>query len=273
MTFNSAPIGMFDSGFGGLTVLSQIQKYLPNEDVIYFGDNQRAPYGNKSAAQIISYNDEIVEFMINKGVKAIVIACNTSTSFSIEYNRSKFDVPFVSLIENGLDSVSDLTKTNNISVFATQGTINSGSFNRSLSKHCSDVNVHGFACNEFVPIIESDMIGSDHSYEVSKKYIDKAREQDSDLIILGCTHYPLMLPLLKEIAPDINYVDPAVDTAKNIKVFLNEQLKLNKQKRNGNYQFYTSGDVDSFKTIGEKYLGSEIGIVNHMSFVREEQYV
>ncbi|HAR62163.1 MAG: glutamate racemase [Candidatus Margulisiibacteriota bacterium] len=261
------PIGMFDSGFGGLTVLAQVKKLLPQENVLYYGDNLRAPYGGRTKEEIIGFNHEIVEFMLEKQVKAIIMACNTSTSHALQHNRDHFDVPFVSLIERGIDMVSEISKTRNVAVMATEGTVRSKSFTASITSRFDNIKVMEIACPLLVPIIENGSIHDEKTRDIASQYLSEALHQQADVVILGCTHYPFLVPVLQKIAPEhVTFIDPAVGASEYIKKYLEKNELLNKSNCNGNYEYYTSGDTIKFQECGSRLLGFSLENVQHKSF-------
>lgn len=263
---DNRPVGMFDSGFGGLTVLAQMKKKLPQENVIYFGDNARAPYGPRSGHEIVAFNHEISQFMMTQNVKAIIMACNTSTSYAIDHNRGHFDVPFISLIDQGIEAVPTLTRSGTVAVIATQGTVNSDAFGRALHSKRADLEVLQIACPQFVPIIESGRIHEPATRQIAREYLAPALERGADVIILGCTHYPFLLPVLREIVPaGTQFVDPAVGAVEFTGQFL-QATQMRNTGEVGQYTYLTSGDPATFATIGAGYLGFPLESVRHLAF-------
>lgn len=258
MIKRNLPIAVFDSGYGGLTVLKPLITALPNTDFIYFGDNNRAPYGSRSQDEIIKFNSEIIEWFLSIGIKTVVMACNTSTSLALEHNNKNFDINFINLIEHGFYGL----KSKKTAVFATERTIASASIQSALNEKKID-NI-GIACPEFVPLIESDMIDSDQLKSIASQKIAIAKEFGADSIILGCTHYPIMIDILREIDDSISYIDPAISTANFLNTAYKQEFRDNKEK--GKIHFFTSGDTEVFKKKASKLLNMNIDRVERKIF-------
>ncbi len=208
-----APIGMFDSGVGGLTVLRQMYRQLPNESIIYFGDTARLPYGSRSAAEILQFVREILSWMQQQRVKMVLMACNTSSALALETVREEFDMPILGIILPGAKAAISCGKR--IGVIATAATAKSNAYRRAILEVNPDVQVWQVSCPEFVPLVEQNRIHDPYTVEVARSYLEPLLEQDIDTLVYGCTHYPHLAPVLRSILPTcVKLVDPAVHIVK-----------------------------------------------------------
>ncbi len=208
---DNRPIGVFDSGSGGLTVLAEIKKQLPGESVIYYGDLARVPYGSRSREELIKINEEIISYLAGRNVKMIIVACNTSSAVALQETKPKFDLPIIGLIGPGAQSAWVTSKNNKIGVIATQATVNSHAYKKVLSSINTDVEVFEQPCPQFVPLIESGKVESPEMKAAVKEYLAPLLAHGVDTIIQGCTHYPLIEEKLKALAgPAVNFVNPAI---------------------------------------------------------------
>lgn len=234
------PIGVFDSGLGGLSVWQELIKLMPNEDIIYFADSGNCPYGNKKKAEIIDLSIQNTEFLLSKGAKIIVIACNTATAAAIEVLRAKFDVPFIGM-EPAVKPAALRTKTGHIGVLATKGTLESERFQETKNKYAKGTIVHMQIGEGLVQAVENQEIETTKTFELIQKYITPMLENKVDEIVLGCTHYPFLIPIINKIIPQyIELINPAPAVAKQTEKVL---LEIESKSENvGNYEFYTSGN-------------------------------
>src|SRR3989441_9839415 len=211
---NNAPLGVFDSGIGGLTVARALFERLPKESVIYFGDPARVPYGQKSPDTVRRYSAEILAYLLHRGVKAVVVACNTSTAHALGYLQEHSSVPVVGVIEPGARAAVTATKTGSIGVIGPAGTIASGAYERAIKALRPDAKVHGQACPLFVPIVEEGWFEHPAAELIGREYLEPLQRAKVDVLVLGCTHYPLLKPLLARVmGPDVTLVDSAEETA------------------------------------------------------------
>lgn len=233
-------IGVFDSGLGGLSVWQELIKLMPNEDIIYFADSGNCPYGNKKKAEIIDLSIQNTEFLLSKGAKIIVIACNTATAAAIEVLRAKFDVPFIGM-EPAVKPAALRTKTGHIGVLATKGTLESERFQETKNKYAKGTIVHMQIGEGLVQAVENQEIETTKTFELIQKYITPMLENKVDEIVLGCTHYPFLIPIINKIIPQyIELINPAPAVAKQTEKVL---LEIESKSENvGNYEFYTSGN-------------------------------
>jgi len=260
------PIAVFDSGIGGLTVLKEIMEQLPGEDVIYFGDTARIPYGTRSKEIVIKYVIESFKFLMTKNIKAIVIACNTASSLALEESQEEFDLPIIGVVEPGAKASISSTTNNTIGVIGTEGTINSNSYQKTIRKSLPTAEIIGIACPLFVPIVEEGWENTDVANLTAQKYLLELKEHNIDTLILGCTHYPaLRYTINKVMGDDVKLVNPAYETAKATKIILNEKGLLNEKLDGGTYKYFVSDDPDKFKRIGGNLIRKEIGVVEKIS--------
>jgi glutamate racemase len=207
-----APIGVFDSGVGGLTVLRQLYRQLPNESIIYFGDTARLPYGMRSQAEIIQFNREILTWMQNQGVKMAVMACNTSSALALEIIREEFKFPIIGVILSGAKAAVQQGKR--IGVIATAATAKSNAYKNAILEIEPELQVWQVSCPEFVPLIEQNRIHDPYTMEVARSYLEPLIQQEIDTLVYGCTHYPYLSSILRSLLPNtVNLIDPAVHVA------------------------------------------------------------
>ena len=251
-------IGVFDSGIGGLTVLKEIRKVLPNEKIFYFGDTARVPYGEKTKELITRYSKEIVEFLLDKEVSAIVVACNTATALALEELKKTFKIPIVGVIKAGAKTAINTTKSGNIGVIGTKATVNSKRYEEEIKKLSENVKVIAKACPLFVPAVEEGILDGKLVDQIIKTYLDDF-EKEIDTLILGCTHYPLLKSAIGKIYTNLNIVDPARETALDLKEILEEKnLLKNDATKNREVKYYVTDGKDKFKEIGIMFLDENI---------------
>lgn len=251
-------IGVFDSGIGGLTVLKEIRKVLPNEKIFYFGDTARVPYGEKTKELITRYSKEIVEFLLDKEVSAIVVACNTATALALEELRKTFKIPIIGVIKAGAKTAINTTKSGNIGVIGTKATVNSKRYEEEIKKLSENVKVVAKACPLFVPAVEEGILDGKLVDQIIKTYLDDF-EKEIDTLILGCTHYPLLKSAIGKIYTNLNIVDPARETALDLKEILEEKnLLKNDATKNREVKYYVTDGKDKFKEIGIMFLDENI---------------
>jgi len=250
MNGNNKPIGIFDSGVGGLSVWKEIAKQLPNEDIIYFADSRNCPYGHKSQDEIITLSTRIVEFLLNHDAKLIVVACNTATAAAIKTLRENFpDIPFVGL-EPAIKPAALLSKTGKIAVLATEGTFNGAHFKKNYEFYGQSTDIHIQIGHGLVELVEKNEINSDKARILTRAYLQPMIKKGVDQLVLGCTHYPFLCDVFKEVADShkINIINPAPAIANRVE----ELLSLNKMhasQREAKYTFYTSGSTIQLKNI------------------------
>lgn len=255
---SNAPIGVFDSGVGGLTVVREIMQQIPKETIVYFGDTARVPYGSKSKETIIKYSRQIIKFLQTNDVKAIVIACNTASAFALETIKSEIDIPIIGVVKPGAKIAADTTRNGKIGIIGTEGTINSGIYNEFLSRTNPNVLVYGKACPLFVPLVEEGLLDDPITVEMANRYIKELLQYDVDTLILGCTHYPLIRETIQKVVGDkVTLVNPAYETAKCLK----EVLIQNNIESNTNineHKFFVSDGSKKFKAFANTILPCEV---------------
>lgn len=238
----SAPIGVFDSGVGGLTVAREIIRNLPNERIVYFGDTARVPYGSKSKDTIIRFSRQIIRFLRTQDVKAIVIACNTASALALDEVEKELDIPIIGVLKPGAKVAAETTKNGKIGVIGTESTINSGMYKKFICEQNPDIRVYGKACPLFVPLVEEGWLKDPVTEEVARRYLEDLLQKGIDSLILGCTHYPLLRSLIRKIAGDsVNLVNPAYETARE----LGELLKAEELENPGDFGFLSEEEPEA----------------------------
>lgn len=263
---SSAPIGVFDSGIGGLTVVREILAQLPEEDVIYFGDTARVPYGPKSPETVCRYSKEITSFLRDEGVKAVVVACNTATAHALDSLREHFELPIVGVIEPGSRAAARTTRSRRVGVIGTQGTIASHAYERAIHAVASDIDVTAKACPLFVPFVEEGWLDHAAIQLVAADYLTPLSAAGIDTLVLGCTHYPLLKPVISAaVGPDIKLIDSAEETAAETARMLRDRgLRHPERADAARLRFIASDAPDQFLRLGQRFLGSAI---NHVETI------
>lgn len=249
MSLKNMPIGVFDSGAGGLSVMAELVKLLPNESIIYFADSANCPYGPKSPDKIIELSDCITRFLIDKGCKIIVVACNTATAAAIDHLRETFNIPFIGM-EPAIKPASLNTKTKSIGVLATAGTFKGRLYIETSKKYASDVNVCYQVGEGLVELVESGKAQSSEAEVLLRKYLEPMLDCNIDHLVLGCTHYPFLKPVLEKVLPSgIEVIDPAPAVARQTKKILQENDILSNSKQNPTLTFNSSSDTAILKAL------------------------
>ena len=264
----TSPIGVFDSGVGGLTEAREIMRNLPNEDIVYFGDTARVPYGSKSKDNIIRYSRQIIHFLQTKGVKAIVIACNTASALALETVKDEFDIPIIGVVEPGARAALAVTETKKIGVIGTEATVRSAMYEKIIQGTRPDVSVLAKACPLFVPLVEEGFKKHHVTDEIIDYYLASLKESDIDALILGCTHYPLLRSKIRDyVGEKITLVNPAYETAMDLKVILQENDMENPDVEgdHGSYSFYVSDAADKFKQFANSILPYDIEMTKQIN--------
>ncbi len=262
----NAPIGVFDSGVGGLTVVREIMRHLPNENLVYFGDTARVPYGSKSKDTIIRFSRQIIRFLKTKDVKAIVIACNTASALALEIVRQEIDIPIIGVVVPGARAAVRETRNKRIGVLGTEATIKSEMYTRLMQQEDADVSVVGKACPLFVPLIEEGFAKHHITREVIDIYLQDVKESGIDTLILGCTHYPLLRDSIAEyMGEDIHIVNPAYETAIDLQRILQSNALDNRGDGDVHYEFYSSDAPVKFKNFANAILPCNINWIEHIN--------
>ena len=247
------PIGIFDSGVGGITILNSIKEIMPNEDIIYFSDNHNSPYGQKSKEEIKNLSKKNSNWLLDRGCKIIVVACNTATTNSISFLRANLNVPFIG-VEPAIKPAATNTKTGSIGVLATKGTLSSGLFNMTSNDYCSEINIIETVGEGLVDLIENGILEGNKLEVLLYKFLKPMLNANIDHLVLGCTHYPLIIESIKKIIPNnIKILDSGAAVAKQTKSILSQHNLLN-NKKGSNSKFYCNSTNTTLKKIlGTKY--------------------
>lgn len=265
------PIGIFDSGIGGLTVLKEIFRKLPNESTVYLGDTARVPYGIRSPETVTRYSFENTKFLFSKEVKMIVVACNTASSVSLEAIKNSAPVPFVGVIEPGAKAAAAATKNRKIGIIGTEATIKSNAYAKAIMNIDNNIEVFGIACPLFVPLVEEGWTKGRIAEMIAQEYLQEIKRKDIDTLVLGCTHYPLLKEVISTVlGENIHLIDSAIETAGEIEAVLEGLSLLNTSEGNGAREFFVTDSPEKFKTVGERFLGEHI---KHIEKIKLEMEV
>lgn len=259
------PIGVFDSGVGGLTVLREIMEMMPYEDVIYFGDTARIPYGSKSEQTVKKFAYQCAKFLYDKGVKTIVIACNTASAVAIDYLKDRFDIPVIGVIEPGARGAVEATKNGRIGVIGTYATIGSSAYQNKIMEKMPEAEIVGIPCPLFVPIVEEGWEYSEVARLTARQYLIELMEHDVDSLVLGCTHYPILRHTIGQVLGErVRLVNPAFETAKELKETLRENNMTKNDFVKAVYRYYVSDAPEKFRRIGGNFLKKEIELLEEI---------
>ncbi len=259
------PIGMFDSGLGGLTVMRSVIDRLPREHVIYLGDDARGPYGPRDIDEVRRFAREIIDYLLGFDVKMVVIACNSATAAVLEEAQRDYNIPVVGVIAPGARAALRRSRRLNIGVIGTRCTIGSGSYERAIARLDSRARVFSRACPEFVEFVERGEVSGDHIMEIAMGHLEPMLESGIDTLIMGCTHYPLLEGLLHQaVGPDVILISSADETASEVEDIL-DRLGWLREDGPGRHVFLTTGDVEKSVTLGRLFLGPEVSDVSHVS--------
>ncbi|MCC8060039.1 MAG: glutamate racemase [Clostridiales bacterium] len=268
----NAPVGVFDSGVGGLTVAREIMRQIPEERIVYFGDTARLPYGSKSKDTVVRYSRQIIRFLRTRDVKAIVIACNTASSYALETVAAETDIPVIGVIVAGAKTAVQATRNGRIGVIGTEGTIGSGIYTEVMRRMRPDIEVFGKACPLFVPLVEEGLLHDSVTDEIASRYLSVLKGKYIDTLVLGCTHYPLLRSTLGRLMGEgVTLVNPAYETALELKALLRER-RISRDPEAGRnlpevpdgsldeerYQFYVSDLAEKFTDFARSILPNEV---------------
>lgn len=255
---SDSPIGVFDSGIGGLTVLQQIIEALPNENTVYLGDTARAPYGSKSTETVLRYSFENSEFLAEKGVKMIVVACNTSTAIALERLRDSLSLPIIGVIGPGVRRALASTKNKKVGVIGTEATIQSGAYTRALKAANAGIEVYSRACPLLVPLVEEGWTDNAVVEMTVRAYLGSLKQSGIDTLILGCTHYPLLKKTIRKyLGKSVRLVDSAEETAKEVQTTL-KKSSLAKKAGKATHGFFVTDAPERFVKVGRRFLGDKV---------------
>ncbi len=256
-------IGVFDSGIGGLTVLAELKKKLPEEEFVYLGDTARVPYGTRSPETVIRYARSCTNFLINKGIKLLIIACNTASSYALDTIKGEIQIPVIGVVEPGAKAVIKKTKNKRVGIIGTEGTINSQSYEKVIKNIAKDINIFTMACPLFVPLVEEGWTEGEIPSMVARKYLTPIIEEGIDTLLLGCTHYPLLKRTIQVTFSEvyIEIVDSAEETAREVVNLLQscklmrKDIKIIEEKR---IKYFVTDAPEKFKKIGNRFLKENI---------------
>jgi glutamate racemase len=252
-------IGIFDSGVGGLTVLREIIRALPQEDTLYFGDTARVPYGTKSPETVIRYARQITSFLVQRDIKLLVVACNTASAVSLEALKEEFPLPIVGVIEPGARRAAAVTRTGKVGVIGTEATVRSSAYTKAIKRINPEIEVVTRPCPLFVPLVESGWVDNEVARLTARTYLQGLREEGVDTLVLGCTHYPLLKGTIAEVmGPDVRLVDSAEETARTVTEILRSAGLLRPAAERGNHHYFVSDVPAGFVRVGERFLGSRL---------------
>lgn len=260
------PIGIFDSGFGGLTVMRAVRELLPDENILYLGDAARLPYGNKSRETILRYTQESCQFLAGQKVKLIIIACHTASAQALSEVAGRFSLPIVGMVEPSLPELKKSAEKGKIAIIGTQGTISSKIYQNTIQTEVPKAEITALACPLFVPLVEEGLMDSPITKESIKHYLQEIKQDKVKTVLLACTHYPLLTPLIQSyLGPECSLIDPAIHCAKHVNYLMQSQGLMNTSSQKGVSVFYTTDDPEKFKHFGEKFLGTSIAQVNKVA--------
>ncbi len=266
MNQTSLPIGLFDSGVGGLSVARRVMEILPNENIIYFGDTARVPYGSKSPETVIGYSLQAASFLQSLGVKLIIIACNTASAVALDQVQTSSAVPVLGVIQPGASAAIRTSSTGVIGVIGTEGAIRSGSYQNAITATKSDSRVYSQACPLFVALAEEGLIHHPATLLMAREYLSPLLAQSIDTLILGCTHYPLLEPSIAEITgPSVNLIDPGIATALEAQHILEKHSLLNSSPSLPRHEYYLSDFPHKFIEVGSRFLGHPLHHVHRIT--------
>lgn len=255
------PIGVFDSGIGGLTVLKEIARLLPGEDTVYLGDTARVPYGAKSKETIVRYSLEIADFLIRRNnIKLLVVACNTASAYALQTLRKKIEVPVIGVIEPGARSAVSATARKRVGVIGTEGTIRSNAYKAAIRRIDPGIKTFAIACPMFVPLAEEGWTDDEVTYLAAKKYLQGLKRRDIDALVLGCTHYPLLKKTIARVTGrSVRLIDSATATAKEVKEELKNLNLLNARRgKTAKHIFFATDSPERFIKIGKRFFGHRL---------------
>lgn len=255
---SNRPIGVFDSGVGGLTVAREIWGYLPYEDIVYFGDTAHLPYGTKSRLQIIRFSSDALKFLANLKIKLLVVACNSSSAVALPTLKRRLYLPILGVIEPGVRDAVCATSNKRIGIIGTRATIESGVYQRKIKRLDPDVNVIAKACPLFVPIVEEGRTDDEATLLVAREYLEPLKGEGVDTLVLGCTHYPLLKAIIARVmGGGVKLIDSAHSVAAQVKEVLGRRGMLASRAK-ASMKFYVSDWPENFKALGKGFLGEEL---------------
>ncbi len=250
------PLGIFDSGIGGLTVCKEIRDLLPGENIIYFGDTARFPYGTRSIDTVVRYSREITEYLLSRNVKMLVIACNTASAAALDILRAEYSLPIIGVIDAGARASCDRLKGNKVGVIATRATVNSGSYVKAVKSLCPGIEVLQRHATIFVSLTEEGWLDDEITRMTARRYLKEIHEQGVRTLILGCTHFPLLKKAILDEFPDIDLIDTGVEIAREVRALLKEK-NLENEGTAGHIELYASDITDTIQRLKLMFFGRD----------------
>ncbi len=264
---------MFDSGIGGLTVLKEVRRFLPREHILYLGDTARVPYGNKSPQTITRYALESAIFLLTKGIKILVVACNTSSALALDILKKKLSIPVLGVIEPGAREAVRLSKNKRIGIIGTKATISSMAYVKAMKRLDPDIEVLSKACPLFVPIAEEGLEGDRIALLTAEKYLDEFKKSSVDTLVMGCTHYPILENTIRTaMGNGVNIINTGIETAIEVKAML-EQKRLANDSGRGGAEYFVTDSPDSFREVGSRFLGEDIKRIKFLKSLDYKDYL
>jgi glutamate racemase len=265
-------IGIFDSGVGGLTVLKEVVRVLPQEDTIYLGDTARVPYGTKSPETVIRYSRQIARYLLSRDIKLLVVACNTASAVALASLQKEFSIPIVGVIEPGARAAVSVTRSGKVGVIGTAGTVASSAYTKAIKRINPEIEVVTRACPLFVPLAEEGWVDNEVARLTARMYLAELKDQGVDTLVLGCTHYPILKQVIAEVmGPEVTLVDSAEETALTVARILREQQLLRPEGEQGNHHYYVTDIPAGFIRVGNRFLGGRLGDVYQVNLEQELQ--
>ena len=264
---NDAPIAIFDSGLGGLTVVRQVADVLPGENVVYLGDTARVPYGPKSPDTVQRFAEECATFLLQYAPKLLIIACNTASATALPHLKSRFSLPILGVVLPGCWAAAKATRNGRVGVIATEATVRSGAYRLGIEQVAPGTEVFGRACPLLVPIVEEGRDGDDPiTQAVLREYLAPVRQRGVDTLVLGCTHYPLLeAAVAREMGPGVTIVDSAIETARLARTLLEEDGLLRADNADVHHRFFATDNAARFAVVGRRFLGDTIADVHQVA--------
>lgn len=260
------PIGVIDSGVGGLTVVHELMRQLPNEELIYVGDTLRCPYGPRPSEEVKQFTFELVQFLLTKNVKMIVIACNTATAFALEDLKKELSIPIIGVIQPGARAAIKNTENNKIGIIGTEGTVSSGAYPQALKQINRNLDVTSLACPHFVPMVEKGITSGKEAYQVVEQSLKPLKQSSNiDTLVLGCTHYPLLEDVIQDVMGDVKIISSGEETARETSVILELENLLCITPRTPKHTFYTTGDLEVFQQISYSIFNKTIDDLKNLT--------
>lgn len=256
-------IGVIDSGVGGLTVALELMRQLPKEKLIYLGDTKRCPYGPRTKEEVQQFTWEMVDFLLEKKIKTLVVACNTATAFTLPDLREKLDIPVIGVIKPGARAAIKSTRNHHVGVIGTEGTIRSNAYYRALKRLHTDIHVNSLACPLFVPMVEQGVFSGSHAEEIVERSLQPMKDNNHiDTLILGCTHYPLIKSTIQKVIGDhVTIVSSSEETARETSTILDVHDLLYKGESLPHHEFYMTGDLEAFRKISNRIFQQPVDLL------------